>query len=55
MVECKKVLALWVYKVIQNMLAYVQLNIRKKIKVLGRPVINYIVDMERGYTAVINL
>ena len=28
---------------------------RKKIKVLGRPSINYIVDTERGYTAATNL
>ena len=27
---------------------------RKKIKVLGQPSINYIVDAERGYTATIN-
>ena len=39
----------------QNMLAYIQLNIYKKIKVLGRPVINYIVDTERGYIAAANL
>ena len=26
----------------------------KKIKVLGRPSINYIVDAERGYTAAVN-
>jgi hypothetical protein len=39
----------------QNILAYIQLNIYKKIKALGRPVINYIVDAERGYTATINL
>jgi len=39
----------------QNMLAHAQLNIYKKIKVLGRPSINYIVDAERGYTAAINL
>ena len=39
----------------QNMLAYAQLNMYKKIKVLGRPVINYIVDAERGHTATINL
>ena len=39
----------------QNMLACVQLNIFKKIKVLGRPGINYMVDAERGYAAVINL
>jgi hypothetical protein len=39
----------------QNMLAYIQLNMYKKIKVLGRPGINYIVDMEKGYTAAINL
>ena len=36
------------------MLARVQLNIRKKIKVLGRPGINYIVDAEKGHTATIN-
>ena len=39
----------------QNMLAYIQLNIYKKIKVLGRPVINYIVDVERGYVITVNL
>ena len=39
----------------QNILAYTQLNIYKKIKVLGRPSINYIVDMERGHTATVNL
>ena len=27
---------------------------RKKIKVLGRPGINYIVDAERGHTAAVN-
>ena len=27
----------------------------KKIKVLGWPVINYIVDMERGHAAAVNL
>ena len=54
-VECEKVPALWVYKAIQNMLAHAQLNIYKKIKVLGRPGINYIINMERGYTAIINL
>ena len=37
------------------MLACIQLNIYKKIKVLGRPVINYIVNVERGYAAAINL
>ena len=39
----------------QNILAHVQLNMRKKIKVLGRPGINYIVDVERGHTAAVNL
>ena len=39
----------------QNILVYVQLNIYKKIKALGRPVINYIVDTERGHVAAINL
>ena len=37
------------------MLACVQLNIYTKIKVPGRPIINYIVDTERGYAATINL
>jgi hypothetical protein len=37
------------------MLAYIQLNIYKKIKVLGRPSINYIVDAEKGHVAAINL
>ncbi len=37
------------------MLARVQLNMRKKIKVLGRPGINYMVDVERGHIAAINL
>ena len=46
---------LWVYKAIQNILARTQLNVYKKIKVLGRPGINYIVDMERGHAATINL
>ena len=36
------------------MLARAQLNIYKKIKVLGRPGINYIVDTEKGYIATIN-
>ena len=36
------------------MLARAQSNIYKKIKVLGWPVINYIVDTERGHTATIN-
>ena len=39
----------------QNMLARVQLNIYKKIKAPGRPVINYIMDIERGYIAAVNL
>ena len=39
----------------QNILAYIQLNIYKKIKALGRPVINYIVDTERGHVAAVNL
>jgi hypothetical protein len=39
----------------QNILAYTQLNIYKKIKVLGQPGINYIVDAEKGHTAAINL
>ena len=39
----------------QNMLARTQLNMRKKIKVLGRPSINYIINTERGYTAAVNL
>ena len=39
----------------QNMLACVQLNIYKKIKILGRPSINYIVDVKRGYITAINL
>ena len=38
----------------QNILAHTQLNMRKKIKVPGRPGINYIVDTEKGYTAAIN-
>ena len=38
----------------QNILARIQLNIRKKIKVPGRPSINYIVDTERGHTATAN-
>ena len=37
------------------MLACTQSNIYKKIKAPGRPVINYIVDTERGYAAAINL
>ena len=37
------------------MLARTQLNMYKKIKVLGRPGINYIVDAERGYIATVNL
>jgi hypothetical protein len=37
------------------MLACVQLNMYKKIKVLGRPSINYIVDTEKGHIAAINL
>jgi len=36
------------------MLARAQLNIRKKIKIPGRPGINYIVDTEKGHTATIN-
>ena len=39
----------------QNILARVQSNIYKKIKALGRPIINYIVDTERGYMAAVNL
>jgi hypothetical protein len=39
----------------QNILAYIQLNIRKKIKVLGWPSINYIIDTEKGHVAAINL
>ena len=39
----------------QNMPAYIQLNIYKKIKALGQPVINYIVNTERGHMAAINL
>ena len=39
----------------QNMLAHIQSNMRKKIKVLGRPSINYIVDIERGHAAAVNL
>jgi hypothetical protein len=37
------------------MLAYIQLNIYKKIKVLKRPGINYIVDAEKGHIVTINL
>jgi hypothetical protein len=37
------------------MLAYIQLNIYKKIKVPGRPGINYVINAEKGYTAAINL
>ena len=54
-IECEKVLILQVYKAIQNMLACVQLNIYKKIKALGRLVITYIVDAERGYVVAVNL
>ena len=39
----------------QNILARAQLNIYKKIKVPGRPSINYIINVERGHTATINL
>ena len=39
----------------QNILAHTQLNIYKKIKVLGQPGINYIINAEREYTATINL
>jgi hypothetical protein len=39
----------------QNILAYIQSNMYKKIKVLRRPSINYIVDVEKGYIAAINL
>ena len=39
----------------QNILAYIQSNIYKKIKILKQPIINYIVDIERGYIAIINL
>ena len=38
----------------QNILTRIQLNIYKKIKAPGRPIINYIVDIERGHTAIIN-
>ena len=37
------------------MLAYTQLNIHKKIKVLRRPGINYVVDTERGHITAANL
>ena len=53
-VEYKKALAPWVYKAMQNMLARVQLNMRKKIKAPGRPGINYIIDTERGHTVATN-
>ena len=53
-VEYKKVPALWVYKAMQNILACVQLNMRKKIKVPGQPGINYVVDVERGHVAATN-
>jgi len=36
------------------MLACVQLNMRKKIKVLRRLGINYVVDTERGHAAAVN-
>ena len=36
------------------MLAHTQLNMRKKIKVPGRPSINYIVNAEKGHTAATN-
>jgi len=36
------------------MIARIQLNICKKIKVPGRPSINYIVDAEKGHIAAIN-
>ena len=39
----------------QNILAYIQSNIYKKIKVLRRPVINYIIDTKRGHAATVNL
>ena len=39
----------------QNILACVQSNIYKKIKAPGQPVINYIVDTERGHIAAVNL
>ena len=39
----------------QNILAYIQLNMRKKIKVLGQPSINYIINIKRGYIATTNL
>jgi len=38
----------------QNILAYIQLNIYKKIKVLEWPSINYIIDIERGHIAAAN-
>ena len=41
-VECEKAPAPWVHKAMQNMLARAQSNMRKKIKVLERPGINYI-------------
>jgi hypothetical protein len=39
----------------QNMLAHIQLNIYKKIKVPRRLSINYIVDIEKGYITTTNL
>ena len=39
----------------QNILAYAQSNMYKKIKVPERPVINYIIDVERGYVVAVNL
>jgi hypothetical protein len=53
-VECEKAPAPWVHKAIQNMLARAQSNMRKKIKVPGRPGINYVVDAERGHAAAAN-
>ena len=38
----------------QNILAHTQSNIYKKIKVLKRPGINYIVNAEREYIVTIN-
>ena len=55
MVECEKAPVPWIYKAIQNMLARAQSNMHKKIKVPGRPGINYIVDIKRGHTTAINL
>ena len=38
----------------QNILAYIQSNIYKKIKVPRRPGINYIIDVKRGHIAAVN-